>query len=150
MPSPSSVSLVIPVFNEGPNLDALFNRPAPVMDAIGRDRDVECVLVDDGSRDDSLAKLLAARARDPRVKIVEFNRNYGQHAAVFAGFEHSSGDVVVTLDADLQNPPEEIPKLLAQIDAGHDVVGTRRLDRQDSGFRKLASSIVNRITKKMI
>lgn len=147
---PASVSLVIPVFNEGPNLDALLARVGPVLDEIGRDRFMECVVVDDGSTDDSLARLLAARARDPRIKVVEFNRNYGQHAAVFAGFEHSTGEVVITLDADLQNPPEEIPKLLEKIDEGHDVVGTRRLERQDSGFRRFASRVVNRITRRMI
>lgn len=147
---PRTVSLVIPVFNEGENVDALFVRLRPVMDEIERTRPVECVLVDDGSRDDSLSRLLDQQGRDARVRVVEFNRNYGQHAAVFAGFDHSTGEVIITLDADLQNPPEEIPKLLEKIDEGYDVVATRRMDRQDSGFRKFASSIVNKTTKKMI
>jgi len=146
----ASVSIVIPVFNEAETLDALRARLTPVLDEIERTRPVEAVLVDDGSRDGSITKLLAWRARDPRVRVVEFNRNYGQHAAVFAGFEHSTGEVVVTLDADLQNPPEEIAKLLAEIDAGHDVVGTRRLERKDSWLRKRASAIVNRVTRRMV
>jgi undecaprenyl-phosphate 4-deoxy-4-formamido-L-arabinose transferase len=149
-PRPGSVSLVIPVFNEAPNIAPLCERLAAVMDGIQRTRPVEAILVNDGSSDDSLERLLAQRAADPRIKVVEFNRNYGQHAAVFAGFEHASGEVIVTLDADLQNPPEEIPKLLVKIDEGYDVVGTRRLDRKDSVFRKLASAAVNRITRAMV
>src|SRR5262245_13258013 len=91
---PSSVSLVIPVFNESENLDPLIARLTPVMDEIQRTRSVEVVFVNDGSKDDSLEKLVAKRRADPRIKVVDFNRNYGQHAAVFAGFEHSSGEVV--------------------------------------------------------
>lgn len=147
---PGSVSLVIPVFNEGENIVPLMARLRPVMDSLERDRSVEVVFVNDGSRDDSLEKLLACRGADPRVKVVEFNRNYGQHAAVFAGFEHSTGEAVVTLDADLQNPPEEIPKLLAKIDEGYDVVGTRRLERKDNALRRAASSVINRWTRSMI
>lgn len=124
-------------------------RLRPVMDEIGRDREVEAVFVNDGSRDDSLQKLLRHHETDPRIKIVEFNRNYGQHAAVFAGFDYSTGGVVVTLDADLQNPPEEIPKLLEQVDRGHDVVGTRRIGRQDSAFRTFASKLSVGISRKM-
>ncbi len=121
-----------------------------MLDSIERDRSVEVVFVDDGSRDGSLDRLVRMRADDPRIRVVEFNRNYGQHAAVFAGFEHSTGEVVVTLDADLQNPPEEIERLLTKIDEGHDVVGTRRLDRKDSAFRRFASTVVNRTTKRMV
>lgn len=127
-----------------------MERLRPVMDKIGSDRPVELVFVNDGSRDDSLTKLLRHRACDERIKIVEFNRNYGQHAAVFAGFEHSTGDVVITLDADLQNPPEEIEKLLLKIDAGHDVVGTRRLDRKDTFFRTQVSRAINKINRKLV
>lgn len=147
---PATVSLVIPVYNESDNIDPLMARLRPVMDEISKTRWVEAVFVNDGSKDDSLQKLVRYHSGDPRIKVVEFNRNYGQHAAVFAGFEHSTGEVVVTLDADLQNPPEEIEKLLVKIDEGHDVVGTRRLDRKDSAFRKLASSFINRITRKMV
>ncbi|MBI3820021.1 MAG: glycosyltransferase [Planctomycetes bacterium] len=148
-PRPIPVSLVIPVYNESGNIDLLMARLRPVMDEIARTRDVEAVFVNDGSRDDSLQKLLAYHDRDGRIKIVEFNRNYGQHAAVFAGFEYSTGDVVVTLDADLQNPPEEIGRLLEKIDAGHDVVGTRRMQRQDSAFRTFASRLSVKMTRNM-
>lgn len=147
---PASVSLVLPVFNEALNIAPLCSRLRAVMDQIQATRPVEAIFVNDGSKDDTLELLLAQRAEDPRIKVVDFNRNYGQHAAVFAGFEHASGEVVVTLDADLQNPPEEIPKLLVKIDEGYDVVGTRRLDRKDSAFRKFASAIVNRITRRMV
>ncbi|MFN0204949.1 MAG: glycosyltransferase [Planctomycetota bacterium] len=147
---PATVSLVIPVYNESDNIDPLIARLRPVMDEISKTRPVEAVFVNDGSNDDSLQKLVRYHSEDPRIRVVEFNRNYGQHAAVFAGFELSAGEVVVTLDADLQNPPEEIEKLLAKIDEGYDVVGTRRLDRKDSVFRRFASSLINRMTRKMV
>ncbi len=141
------VSLVIPVYNEEANLPALWARLVPVLDGMGRTSEV--VFVDDGSADRSLEVLTQLGAKDPRVRVVEFNRNYGQHAAVFAGLEHSRGDVVVTLDADLQNPPEEIPTLLAKIDEGFEVVGGVRRQRRDNIFRKMASRAVNRLMWKM-
>ena len=88
-------------------------------------------------------------AEYPGVKVVEFNGNFGQHMAILAAFEMSRGEIVVTLDADLQNPPEEIPRLVAEIEKGHDVVGTIRQKRQDTAFRRLASRIVNITTNKM-
>ncbi|HMF07886.1 MAG TPA: glycosyltransferase, partial [Thermoanaerobaculia bacterium] len=104
-------------------------------------------LVDDGSRDRSLAILKAqAAARKDVVRVLELSRNFGQHQAILAGFHDVTGDVVVTLDADLQNPPEEIPRLLAKYEEGYDVVGGVRQNRQDSWARKLASAIVNRVT----
>ena len=84
-----------------------------------------------------------------KVRVIDFNGNFGQHMAIMAGFDHSRGDVIVTLDADLQNPPEEIPNLVAKIDEGHDVVGTIRQNRQDPKFRKMASRMVNSITNKI-
>ena len=84
--------------------------------------------------------------RDRSVVVIDFNRNYGQHSAVFAGFEAARGEVIVTLDADLQNPPEEVPKLLAKIREGYDVVGSVRVKRQDTLFRRVASRLVNRVT----
>ena len=145
-----SVSIVIPVFEERESLDALRARLSPVLDRIERTRAVDVVVVDDGSRDGSLDRLIAWQASDPRVSVVEFNRNYGQHAAVFAGFEHSTGEIVVTLDADLQNPPEEIETLLAKIDEGFDVVGTRRIRRKDRWLRRRASELVNVTTRRLI
>jgi undecaprenyl-phosphate 4-deoxy-4-formamido-L-arabinose transferase len=142
-----SLSVVVPFFDEEENVDALFARLLPVLRGMGRTFEVVCV--DDGSRDRTLAKLIAARAANPEVVVRSFARNFGQHAAVLAGFGAARGAFVVTLDADLQNPPEEIPKLVLQFEAGHDYVGTIRLDRDDSAFRKLASKIVSSTTRKM-
>ncbi len=140
-----SISVVIPVYNEEENLPALLPRLLPVLDSTGRRYEV--LFVDDGSRDGSLAILKAfAEAHAGTVRVLELARNFGQHPAILAAFQQSRGDVVVTLDADLQNPPEEIPKLLARIDEGHDVVGGVRRDRHDSFFRKAASRMVNRVT----
>ncbi|HEU4618913.1 MAG TPA: glycosyltransferase [Gammaproteobacteria bacterium] len=142
------VSLVIPVFNEQANLPELIRRCLEV----GRSLPCpfELVLVDDGSADDSARMIAAAAERDPEHVVgVLLNRNYGQHAAVTAGLAHARGDVVVTLDADLQNPPEEIPKLLERIAAGHDVVGGVRRIRQDSRFRVVASRLMNRVMRRL-
>ena len=138
-------SVVVPVYNEEGNLPELLRRLGGVMDDTGEP--YELVFVDDGSRDGSLAILKAAAAARPdRVRVLELARNFGQHQAILAAFESVSGDVVVTLDADLQNPPEEIPKLLEKVREGYDVVGGVRLDRQDSVLRRLASALVNRVT----
>ena len=142
-PAPD-VSIVIPVYNEEANLPTLFDRLVAVADALGRP--AEIVFVDDGSGDRSRDILVGLHGKRPDLlRVVEFDRNYGQHMAVVAGFEQSRGGIVVTLDADLQNPPEEIPKLLAEIDAGHDVVGGYRRDRKDSFLRRWPSAVVNRI-----
>jgi undecaprenyl-phosphate 4-deoxy-4-formamido-L-arabinose transferase len=142
------VSLVIPVFNEETNLPELLDRTSAVAATIAGG--CEIVLVDDGSRDGSVALLRAAAAERSGVVAVELNRNYGQHAAVFAGFAAARGEILVTLDADLQNPPEEIPKLVARMDEGYDVVGSVRAEREDSFFRRAASRIVNRLTRRII
>jgi undecaprenyl-phosphate 4-deoxy-4-formamido-L-arabinose transferase len=138
------VSVVIPVYNEQDNLEALFSRLTAVMDKTGKP--YEIIFTNDGSRDRSGIMLKAFYDRRPQqVRVIDFNGNFGQHMAIMAAFERVRGDVVVTLDADLQNPPEEIPKLLAAIDAGHDVVGGARKNRQDTFFRKYASRIINGI-----
>ncbi len=139
------VSVVVPVYNEEGNLPELLTRLAGVMDGLGRS--YELVFVDDGSRDRSLEILkTAARERPETIRVLELARNFGQHQAILAAFENVTGDVVVTLDADLQNPPEEIPRLLARIAEGYDVVGGVRQDRQDAFLRKAASRLVNRVT----
>jgi undecaprenyl-phosphate 4-deoxy-4-formamido-L-arabinose transferase len=139
------VSVVVPVFNEEANLEEFLRRVLAVMD--GRGGDFEIILVDDGSRDRSLEILKSWAARRPdRVRVLELSRNFGQHQAILAGFRDVTGDVVVTLDADLQNPPEEIPKLLARFEEGYDVVGGVRQNRQDSWARRAASALVNRVT----
>jgi undecaprenyl-phosphate 4-deoxy-4-formamido-L-arabinose transferase len=139
------VSAVIPVYNEESNLPELNERMTKALDSIGKSW--ELIYVDDGSADKSLELLIAFAAKDKRVRTVEFNRNYGQHSAVFAGLAVTRGDIVVTLDADLQNPPEEVPKLVAKMEEGYDVVGSVRKNRQDPLFRKIASKLVNRLTR---
>ena len=136
---------MIPVYNEEGNLPRLLPRLVPVLEGMGRPWEV--VFSDDGSRDRSLELLKAAAREYPgRVKAVELLRNAGQHMAIMAAFGETDGEYVVTLDADLQNPPEEIPKLVARMDEGHDVVGTVRAKRKDSFFRRAASRLVNRTT----
>jgi undecaprenyl-phosphate 4-deoxy-4-formamido-L-arabinose transferase len=145
--SGKQLSLVIPVFNEEENLAELITRCVDVCEA--SKRDYEIILVDDGSRDKSREILRKKSAEYPgKVIAVLLNRNYGQHPAVLAGLAQSIGEVVVTLDADLQNPPEEIPKLLEKIDEGCDVVGTIRLSRRDSWLRRMPSRVVNAIVRR--
>jgi len=144
---PVFLSVVIPVYNEELNLPNLFARLYPVLD--GLHRSYEVVFTNDGSQDRSIELLRAQHQARPEVtRIIDFNANYGQHMAIMAAFEHVRGEVIVTLDADLQNPPEEIPALLAKIDEGHDYVGGYRLKRHDSLFRKYASRFVNVVRSK--
>lgn len=146
------LSVVIPIFNEEENIQALWERLAATLDGHfhAPDRDWEVIFTDDGSRDRSLEMLSSIAAQEPRVSVVEFNRNYGQHSAIFGAFALVQGQVVVTLDADLQNPPEEIPKLVARIEEGFDVVGGWRQGRMDNDslFRTLPSKLVNAVTRK--
>lgn len=139
------VSVVVPVYNEEANVPELVPRLFAVLDALERPSEVICV--DDGSRDRSLDILRGLVDRYPdRLRVVELSRNFGQHPAILAGFAIATGDVIVTIDADLQNPPEEIPKLIALSDQGFDVVGGVRQVRRDSLFRRVASRMVNRVT----
>lgn len=143
----NAISIVIPVYNEEANLDELIDRCVVACDTLRRP--FEIVLVDDGSGDGSRAKIEAKAHQYGRlVKGVFLNRNYGQHNAVIAGLAHAGGETIVTLDADLQNPPEEIPRLIAKTDEGFDVVGTVRMNRQDSFFRRAASHLINVMVKK--
>jgi undecaprenyl-phosphate 4-deoxy-4-formamido-L-arabinose transferase len=138
------ISVVIPVYNEEENLENLFARLTAVLDKHAKP--YELVFTNDGSRDRSGAILKDFYARRPdQVRVIDFNGNFGQHMAIMAAFERVRGEVIVTLDADLQNPPEEITKLLAAIEAGHDVVGGYRRNRQDTFFRKYASLILNAV-----
>src|ERR1700722_14436238 len=143
------VSIVVPVFNESANLASLWSRLKPVLN--GLDRPWETVFIDDGSRDDSLGILREiAAGEEGRVRVVELARNFGQHSAILAGFRQSRGEIVVTLDADLQNPPEEIPRLIAAIDEGNDVVGGWREERHDQAYRKIASRLHNKLTSAIV
>jgi len=144
----SVISVVIPVFNEEDNLAALIGRLQPVLRSLGRP--YEIVMIDDGSRDGSLAILKDLVRENPELRVVELTRNYGQHAAIMAGFSIVRGDIVVTLDADLQNPPEEIPRLVAEMEnGGYDVVGTIRRRRRDSAFRLGASRLINIVARRI-
>lgn len=139
---PLSLSIVVPVYNEESALPTLFARLYPVLD--GLRIPYECVFVDDGSRDRSVAVLRAQHTARPReTRVVILQRNFGQHAAIMAGFEHAQGTAIITLDADLQNPPEEIPRLIEAIRAGHDYVGTVRRGRQDHWARRWLSRAIN-------
>lgn len=141
------VSVVIPVFNEQESLPALISRTVAACGQLAQP--YEIILVDDGSSDDSV-ELMTAAAQTPENHIVAvlLNRNYGQHSAIMAGFIQATGDLVITLDADLQNPPEEIPRLVSVAEQGFDVVGTVRAKRQDSWFRKCASRMINRLIQR--
>ena len=142
------LSIVIPVYNEEASLPALFARLYGTLDALGTG--YECIFIDDGSRDRSVALLRAQyQVRPEHTRVIVFQRNFGQHSAILAGFESAAGDVIITLDADLQNPPEEIPRLLAAADAGHDYVGTVRLGRQDLWWRKWLSRAINALRERM-
>jgi len=143
MPEPY-LSVVVPVFNEEESLPVLLRRLEAALASAGKT--YEIILINDGSRDGSLGLLREAAAHDARLVVIDFNRNYGQHAAVFAGFEAARGEIIVTIDADLQNPPEEIGKLVAKMEEGYDVVGSVRVQRRDTLFRRLASRLVNRVT----
>jgi len=141
------LSIVVPVYNEEGNLGPLMERLYPAVQGTGRS--FEIIFTDDGSADRSLEILRRMVQQYPGVKVIEFNGNFGQHMAILAAFESSRGEIVITLDADLQNPPEEIPRLVAEIEKGHDVVGTIRQKRQDTFFRRFASRIVNITTNRI-
>ncbi|MFL6579803.1 MAG: glycosyltransferase [Burkholderiales bacterium] len=143
MPEPI-LSVVIPVYNEEAGLAALFARLYPALD--GMRLPYEIIFINDGSHDRSAAILGQQFEQRPDVtRVVLFNGNYGQHLAIMAGFQHSRGKRIVTLDADLQNPPEEISKLLAKMDEGYDYVGGVRAERHDTWFRRHASRLMNRL-----
>jgi undecaprenyl-phosphate 4-deoxy-4-formamido-L-arabinose transferase len=146
--SAPQVSVVVPVYNEEAGLPALFDRLYRALDALAVAYEV--IFVNDGSRDRSAALLREQFQQRPDVtRVVLFNANYGQHIAIIAGFERCRGERIVTLDADLQNPPEEIGKLLAAMDEGHDYVGGVRRTREDSWWRRIASKAMNRLRERL-
>ena len=143
----ATVSIVIPVFNEETGLQVLFDRLYPALDQLGRKYEV--IFVDDGSSDRSVAVLRGQFAKRPdTTRVVVLARNVGQHMAIMAGFAQTRGDYIITLDADLQNPPEEISKIVAAMDQGADYVGTVRKDRHDAYWRKAASRLMNRFRER--
>ncbi|MCO6449160.1 MAG: glycosyltransferase family 2 protein [Caldilineales bacterium] len=141
---PLDLSIVIPVFNEEESLELLHTRVAAALDALPLNSEI--ILVDDGSKDNSFAIMSALVEKDARVRVVRLRRNFGQTAAFAAGFDLARGDVVITLDADLQNDPDDIPLLLAKLDEGYDVVSGWRVDRQDKLItRRIPSQAANRL-----
>lgn len=134
------VSVVVPVYNEELNVEELYERTAAVL----KDS-AEFIFVDDGSKDSTYQRLTAIASKDPRVTVIRFRRNYGQTAAMAAGIDHARGDVIVPMDGDLQNDPQDIPRLLAKLDEGYDVVSGWRKSRKDPFHRRLPSIIANRL-----
>ncbi len=146
--NPIELSVIVPVYNEEQGLNALFDRIYPALDKLGIA--YEIVFINDGSRDRSAAILREQFQKRPDVtRVVLFNGNFGQHMAIMAGFEHCRGQRIVTLDADLQNPPEDIGKLLAKMDEGHDYIGSIRRMRQDSWWRGAASRAMNKLRERI-
>lgn len=136
------ISMVVPIFNEEENIEGLVAELTRALDGTGRS--YEILAIDDGSTDGTFAKLQLANAADPRVKVIQFRRNFGQTAAFTAGFDYAEGAWVVTIDADLQNDPADIPKLLAKAEEGYDIVSGWRVKRQDAFImRKLPSKVAN-------
>ncbi len=133
------LSIVVTVLNEEGTVDELYERTAAAVNG----RPFELLFVDDGSQDGTFDALRRLHARDPRVRAIRFARNFGQHPAMHAGFTRARGDILVTMDGDLQNQPEDIPKLLAAVDAGADVASGRRSVRRDSWGRTLPSRLIN-------
>jgi len=135
------LSVVVTLFNEAASLAELYRRTAATLDTL--DRPYELIFVDDGSTDGTFAALEKLHAADPRVRAVRFKRNFGQHPAMHAGLARARGDIVVTMDGDLQNAPEDIPRLLAAVESGYDVASGRRNARRDSWGRTLPSRLIN-------
>jgi glycosyltransferase involved in cell wall biosynthesis len=135
------ISVVIPVYNEQDNVGELHDRLSRVLDQ----QDAEFIFVDDGSADETFPRLRDIAQRDKRVRVIRFRRNFGQTAALSAGIDHARGEIIVPMDGDLQNDPNDIPRMLAKLDEGYDVVSGWRKNRQDSFQRRLPSIIANRL-----
>ncbi len=148
MKSDTYISIVIPAYNEEDNIPILYEKLKGVLERLGREYEV--IFVDDGSVDRTWEVLKEIAEKDQRVKLIRFRKNYGQTAAMYAGFQYASGEVVITLDADLQNDPEDIPNLLQKLEEGYDIVSGWRKDRKDPFLsRKVPSMIANWIISKV-
>lgn len=144
---PPDISVVIPIYNEEASLERLYMELTQALEAYGRPYEV--VAIDDGSRDASFSVLSQLHARDPRWRIVRLMRNFGQNPAIYAGFEQARGAILVTIDADLQNPPSEIPKVVAKLEEGFDVVQGWRRQRQDHPVRRFLSRSINQLVSRI-
>ncbi len=148
MKSNTHISIVIPAYNEEDNIPILYEKLKGVLERLGRE--YEIIFVDDGSVDRTWERLKEIAEKDQRVKLIRFRKNYGQTAAMYAGFQHATGEVTITLDADLQNDPEDIPTLLQKLEEGYDIVSGWRKDRKDPFLsRRLPSMIANWIISKV-
>lgn len=148
MANPIDISIVLPILNEEENLEELYTRLTDTLSAL--DLKYEIIAVDDGSTDKSFSVLKGIHERDPRFKVIKFRRNFGQTAAMSAGFENARGDVIITMDSDLQNDPADIPRLLDKLNEGYDVVSGWRADRKDKFLsRRLPSVLANKLVVKM-
>jgi undecaprenyl-phosphate 4-deoxy-4-formamido-L-arabinose transferase len=141
LPEPPQLSIVVTLLNEEQSVDELYRRTVAALAELGRSW--ELLFVDDGSSDGTFARLEGLHAADARVRVVRFKRNFGQHPAMHAGLSRARGEIVVTMDGDLQNAPEDIPRLVAAVDAGADVASGRRAARHDSWGRTLPSRLIN-------
>lgn len=141
------LSVIIPVYNEEGNIPVLIPRLFSVLENLSENWEV--IFINDGSQDNTLDLLLAESEKRKKLVVVNLARNFGQHAAVMAGFSQARGKWIITMDADLQNPPEEIPNIIKKFNNGYDLVGTIRKSRQDIFFRKAASKITNKIITKI-
>jgi len=147
-PPTLDLSVVIPVYNEEKSLPLLFDRLFPALDKLGKSYEV--IFVNDGSKDNSQAVLESLFPKRPDViRVIDLMRNVGQHLAIIAGFEQARGEIIVTLDCDLQNPPEDIGKLVTLVEEGHDIAGGIRAQRQDKSWRKAVSNLANRIRERI-
>ena len=148
-PEHPQVSIVVPFYNEEGNVEEMHRRLKAVLEQTGRT--CEIIYVDDGSRDRTYEMLRAIYQRDPAVRVIKLRRNFGQTAGLQAGFDHVRGDIIISMDGDLQHAPEEIPQFLAKIDEGYDIVSGWRVDRKDNAlFRKMPSKVTNRIMGRLV
>lgn len=134
------MSIIVPVYNEALNVEEMYTRLVAIID-----RPAELIFVDDGSTDDTFARIQAISRKDPRVTVIQFRRNFGQTAALSAGIDHARGRIIIPIDGDLQNDPADIPRLLARLEEGYDVVSGWRVHRKDPFHRRLPSQIANRL-----
>jgi len=147
--APIYLSVITPIYNEEKNIPILVDQLLAVLQTL--QKPFEIIAINDGSRDGSLAELRKQASLHPELKVVDFRRNYGQTAAIMAGIDHASGDIIVSIDADLQNDAHDIPALLAKLDEGFDVVSGWRKDRQDEAFRRnflsrIANGVISSIS----
>ena len=142
------ISIVLPILNEEKNLEELHSRLTESLVKLGRE--YEIIAIDDGSTDSSFEVLKRLHECDPRLRVIRFRRNFGQTAAISAGFHHARGDIIITMDSDLQNDPDDIPRLLDKMDEGYDVVSGWRADRKDKFIsRRLPSILANKLIARM-